>query len=175
MASWPQSPGHEHRFTYIVIIAVRTVFIFLFVLRHVLAECPAAVFTQERQLHRLDQWMRLCLCMTLWTLHQHIQYTYIKELATAGCANRDLSIQNMFTGGMSQRVQRTTSAESHAENAKTHARVALARRICHKTRKKTYWVNTETSRSWPYFLVCLGRGGSSPPCRTVRPRMNYTL
>lgn len=96
---------------------MRTVFILLFVLRHILAKSPSAVFAQECQLHRLDQWVRLCLCMTLWTLHQHIQYTYIKELATAGCANRDLSIQNMFTGGMSQRVQRTTSAES-AENAK---------------------------------------------------------
>ena len=50
------------------------------------------VFTQERQLHRLDQRVRLCLCMTLWTLHQHIHYTYIKELATAGRTNRDLGI-----------------------------------------------------------------------------------
>lgn len=45
--------------------------------------------------------MRLCLCMALWTLNKYTQHTYVEELATAGCTDSDLGIQDVFARGMS--------------------------------------------------------------------------
>ena len=74
---------------YVVVIAVRTVLVALFILAHVLSECLFALFADKGHLCRLCERMRLVLCMA---------FGAVVPLLAAGSTYRDLCVEDVFAG-----------------------------------------------------------------------------